>query len=148
MIRLVSPADPFEARALLAQAVRGKPTIARRAALQLAHSASVGFEEASPDGSSRLVAVMTAYPTDLVLEGLSTLEISCAGIEGLARPRGRMRACARLARLTLDHWHQNGTVALLGVVKAGHLPGAKLARLAGFTFREARQGLELYVRMP
>jgi hypothetical protein len=144
MLRLVSPVDRFEARQLYADCVREglvKPRLGQLIARQLAEAAVMGFES-----EGRLVALMTATPTDLAVAGLPTLEISVCGRRAECGPL--MVSLVRLARLTLAAWLQDGTVALCGVVKAGHRPGGKLARLAGFTLARTERGLELWTRCP
>lgn len=144
MLRLVAPVDRFEARQLYADCVRegpAKPRLGHLVARQLAEGAIMGFER-----EGRLVALMTATPTDLITAGLPTLEISVCGRR--AECAGLMLPLVRLARLTLTAWLQDGTVALCGVVKAGHRPGQSLARLAGFAFAREERGLELWTRCP
>lgn len=144
MLRLVSPVDRFEARQLYADCVREgliKPRMGALIARQLADGAVMGFE-----AEGRLVALMVATASDLVTDGLPTLEISVCGRR--ADCAALMRPLVRLARLTLSAWLDDGTVALCGVVRAGHRPGQKLARLAGFTFTRESGGLELWTRSP
>jgi len=144
MLRLVSPVDRFEARQLYADCVRDgliKPRMGQLIARQLAEAACMGFEV---DG--RLIALMTATPTDLVTDGLPTLEISVCGRRAECAPL--MRPLVRLARLTLSAWLQDGTVSLCCVVKAGHRPGEKLARLGLFGRVQTQNGLQLWTRYP
>lgn len=143
-MRLVSPVDHFAARQLYADCLREglvKPRLGQLVARQLADGAVVGFE-----AEGELIALMVATSTDLTLDGLPTLEISvCGRREPCA---GQLLPLVRLARLTLAAWLDDGTVALCGVVKAGHAPGERLARLAGFRLQRAEQAKQLFVRMP
>lgn len=144
MLRLVSPVDLFEARQLYADCVRDgpvKPRMGQLIARQLADGAMMGFAE-----GDRLLALMVATPTDLITDGLPTLEVSVCGRRDECA--GRLLAMSRLARLTLAAWLQDGTVALCGVVREGHLPGQRLARLAGFRRERTTEGLELWTRCP
>lgn len=144
MLTMVSPVDRFEARQLYADCVREgpvKPRLGQLIARQLADGAVMGF---ALDG--RLVALMTATPTDLVTDGLPTLEISVCGRRADCAPL--MLPLVRLARLTLATWLQDGTVALCCVVKTGHLPGEKLARLGLFGRMQSENGLQLWTRYP
>lgn len=143
MLLLVSPPDRFEARQLYADCVREglfKPSLLGEAiSQQLGAGAVMGF---ALDG--RLIALMTATPSDLITAGLPTLEISVIGRRAECAPF--MLQLARLARLTLACWLQDGTVALCCVVKAGHRPGEKLARLGGFERITMQDGLQLWTR--
>lgn len=142
MLRLVSPVDHFAARQLYADCVREgavKPRLGALIARQLADGAVVGFAD-----GDRLLALMTASPTSLGLKGLPTLEISVCGRRDDCA--GQMLALSRLARLTLATWLQDGTVALCGVVREGHVPGQRLARLAGFRRDRIAEGLEIWTR--
>lgn len=144
MLRLVSPVDRFEARQLYADCVREglvKPRLGQLIARQLAEAALMGFER---DG--RLVALMSATPTDLITDGLPTLEISVCGRRAECAPL--MLPLTRLARLTLSAWLDDGTVALCCVVKTGHRPGEKLARLGLFGRMQTQNGLQLWTRYP
>jgi len=136
--------DLFEARQLYADCLREglfKPGRRGLIARQLAGGAMMGFEK---DG--RLIALMVATPTDLITDGLPTLEISVCGRR--AECAALMLPLARLARLTLDAWLHDGTVALCCVVKAGHRPGEKLARLGLFGRMQSENGLQLWTRYP
>lgn len=141
MIRLVTDVDRLAARELFASCGAVKPRRGALAALQLAQSVAAGFAR---DG--RLIALITGYPVAVPELGRPALEVSALGQREACRRPGTMLELVRLARLTLDAWGQNGTVALLGAVKVGHRPGQQLARLAGFRFAEVRQGFEVWAR--
>lgn len=144
MLRLVSPVDRFEARQLYADCVREgpvKPRLGQLIARQLADGAVMGFAR-----EGRLVALMVATPTDLITDGLPTLEISVCGRRAECAPV--MLPLVRLARLTLAAWLDDGTVALCCVVKTGHAPGEKLARLGLFGRMQSENGLQLWTRYP
>jgi hypothetical protein len=144
MLRLVSPVDLFEARQLYADCVRDgpvKPRMGQLIARQLADGAMMGFAE-----GDRLLALMVATPTDLITDGLPTLEISVCGRRADCAPR--MLQLARLARLTLSAWLDDGNVALCCVVKTGHAPGEKLARIGLFGRMQSENGLQLWTRYP
>lgn len=145
MLTLVSPPDRFEARQLYADCVREgllKPArIGEVISQQLVTGGVMGF---ALDG--RLIALMTATPTDLITDDLPTLEISVCGRR--AECAAQMLPLARLARLTLACWLQDGTVALCCLVKTGHRPGEKLARIGGFGRITAENGLQLWTRYP
>jgi hypothetical protein len=145
LITLVSPPDRFEARQLYADCVREgllKPArIGEAISLQLVAGAVMGF---ALDG--RLIALMTATPSDLVTDGRPTLEISVCGRRADCAPH--MLGLARLARLTLACWLQDDTVALCCLVKTGHAPGEKLARIGRFgRTAVAQNGLQLWTRL-
>lgn len=143
-MRLVSPVDHFAARQLYADCVREglvKPRLGHLIARQLADAAVVGFAD-----GDRLLALMTATPTDLKIAGLPTLEISVCGRRDDCA--GHLLVLSRLARLTLAAWLHDGTVALCGVVREGHVPGQRLARLAGFRRDRTQDGLEIWTRCP
>lgn len=144
MIAMVAPVDPFEARQLYADCVRAgfdKPRTGTLIARQIADGATMGFAL-----EGRLIALLVATPTDLVLHGLPTLEVSALGRADDCRPH--LRQLVRLARLTLAAWLENGTVALCCVVRTGHRPGEKLAALGGFGRIRAENGLQLFTREP
>jgi hypothetical protein len=122
MIELVHPAPFLELLGMLRSRAPNKPRFAELSCLQISGSATVGFVE---DG--QLLAAMGFWPL-----GDGADEVFLIGLPSdVLAPR--MLALTNLARLTLAARLHSGTVAIVGHVKIGHVPGERLARLAGFS---------------
>lgn len=122
MIEAIHPAPFLELLGMVRSRAPDKPRFAELSCLQVAGSDTVGFLE---DG--RLLAAIGFWPL-----GDGRDEVFLIGLPAdVVGPR--MISLTSLARLTLAARLHSGTVAIVGHVKIGHLPGERLARLAGFS---------------
>jgi hypothetical protein len=132
-VDVVSPAPFLAARALFHGA--DKPRFAAAAALQLARAKTYGFVI-----DDALVAVMGFWP----------LGDGCEEVFLLGRPARdvgpHMAILARRARLILARRAHYGVHGFVGLVRSGHAPGARLARIAGFTRTGPAGGFDLWER--
>jgi hypothetical protein len=130
-VDVVCPAPFLAARALFRGA--DKPGLSAVAALQLARAKTYGFVV---DGD--LVAVMGFWPL-----GDGREEVFLLG-----RPAGdigpHMAILARRARLILARRLQSGSRGFVGLVRYGHEPGRRLARITGFARAGAAGGFEIW----
>lgn len=122
MIEVVHPAPFLDLLGMVRSRAPDKPRIAELCCLQVAGSETVGFVE-----NGQLIAAVGFWPL-----GDGRDEVFLIGLPAdVIAPR--MIALASLARLTLAARLHSGTVAIVGHVKIGHMPGERLARLAGFS---------------
>lgn len=127
-LTVVRPAPFLDTVALVRGLAGLKPHMSALATFQVAGSATWGFV----DEGGRLLAVMGLWPLsdgedEIYLVGRPAAEVG-----------PRLLEMSRRARLILAHRLHSGTRRIVGFVRIGHEPGARLARLAGFRLsREA-----------
>lgn len=137
-VTIVRPAPFLEARAMLQRYVGLKPQLGAVATLQLAACATYGLN----DESGQLLVVMGFWRMEDGRE-----EVFLVGRDA-AELAPHLVALSRAARLIIAGRLHHGTVAMVGLVRHGHEPGRRLARLAGFdpSGEGAPPGFERWVR--
>jgi len=113
-------ASHWQALALIAAGAAFHRDGRAKAARQVFGSRLAGWS----DETGRLVAVLGLYPL------AAGAECWLAGDAARARPH--LLQIARQARLTLAAAAQDGVVPIVAHVRAGWLPGARLAAMTGF----------------
>lgn len=119
-LTILHPAPLIETRLLADRLVGLKAPLGQALAYQLAEADVWGFAV-----GGRLLAVMGFFPIG------TGAEVFLIGAPApVVAPH--MVRLARAARLILLDKLHSGTVPLVGLVRLGHEPGRRLARLAGF----------------
>ncbi|MCW2317467.1 hypothetical protein M2322_003026 [Rhodoblastus acidophilus] len=132
-LEVVTPAPLLEGRGLFRGA--DKPRLAATATLQMARAKTYGFLVGGD-----LIVVMGFWPLadgreEVFLLGRPACEVG-----------PHMPLLARRARLILARRLQCGVVGFVGLVRIGHAPGSRLARIAGFAKAGEAGGFELWER--
>lgn len=113
------PAAPLAALAFLRAGAALMNGAARKSALQVFGSATVGYRD-----DDKTIAVLGLYPAG------DHVEAWLVGDPDGARPH--LLAIARHARLTLAVAREHQSAPIRAHVRWGHEPGRRLARLVGF----------------
>jgi hypothetical protein len=124
MIEIVSPAPFLEARALFERLTRLKPPLAAGATYQLAGAKTFGL---LIDG--KLAVVIGFWPLGGGAEECFLIGLPAEELAPFMLP------LARAARLILAGRLYSGTRQVVGRIASGHVPGRRLARIAGFSLR-------------
>lgn len=130
----LSPAPIGEAMALYLDLMAPKPVNVRTAMLQLARSRREGFY-----AGGELIAVASYYPLPDETPGEALFELAFVCRPALAR---HLVSFIHLAHLTPRRLTNDGPVRVRALVRRGHLPGSRLARLCGMTMAGVTGGFE------